>query len=158
MNIMEKITYNYSAETETKGHMDISQFAKLQKASALKQMYQKTDTIGNNKSLVSYYFRKRIAKLETNCSLLNYFYIKELVLSLNRIIRVADDAEDHEVKTMFTSLLNELGLHTKLFYNEIVPLIHGSDSVVSPEIFQNGKYKKSIQLINAVLKESSQFI
>ena len=100
--------------------------------------------------MVSYYFRKRIAKLETNCSLLNYFYIKELVLSLNRIIRVADDAEDHEVKTMFTSLLNELGLHTKLYYNEIVPLIHGSDTRVTNDFFQNGKYKNSKRIRDIV--------
>ena len=104
--------------------------------------------------MVSYYFRKRIAKLETNCSLLNYFYIKELVLSLNRIIRVADDAEEHEVKTMFAALLDELGLQTKLFYNEIVPLIHGSDTRVTNDFFQNGKYKKSICFRKAGLKES----
>ena len=72
--------------------------------------------------------------------MLNHFHKKELVLSFNRLIRVADDAEDNEVKTMFTSLLKELGLQTKLFYNDIDPLIDGSESEVSLEIFQHGNY------------------
>ena len=79
-----------------------------------------------------------------------YFNIKELVLSLNRIIRVADDAEDHEVKTMFTALLDELGIQTKLFYNEIVPLIHGSNTGVTQDFFQNGKYKNSKRIRDIV--------
>ena len=69
---------------------------------------------------------------------------------MNRIIRVADDAEDQEVKTMFTALLNELGLQTKLFYREIVPLIHGSNTGVTQDFFQNGKYKESTRLRNIV--------
>ena len=52
---------------------------------------------------------------------------------MNRIIRVADDAEDHEVKTMFTSLLNELGLHTKLFFTMSLLETYLSQALNRPE-------------------------